>query len=158
MEQNQNTTLFGLSIDMNSKAHLSEAARWARFLAIVGFVMCGLIVLGGIFAGSIISSLMGGYRGSGFRDSPMGSGVSMMMTIFYIGFAVLYFFPCLFLFQFANYMKAAIATENQDSLTTSFQNLKRTFRFVGILTIIVLCFYLLAILVALIAGVSLGGF
>ena len=36
--QNQDADLFGLSIDTTGRAHLTEAAKWARFLAIVGFV------------------------------------------------------------------------------------------------------------------------
>jgi hypothetical protein len=43
-EQNQESSLFGFGIDQSSRAHLAEAAKWAKFLAIVGFVMCGLIV------------------------------------------------------------------------------------------------------------------
>ncbi|MES1219129.1 MAG: hypothetical protein ABUT20_26725, partial [Bacteroidota bacterium] len=61
MEQNQESSLFGLTIDQESKSHLSEAARWARFLAIVGFVICGLIVILGIFFGSIFSSMSSRY-------------------------------------------------------------------------------------------------
>ena len=52
-EQNQETSLFGFGIDQSSRAHLSEAAKWAKFLAIVGFVMCGLIVVMAIFFGSV---------------------------------------------------------------------------------------------------------
>ena len=44
-EQNQETSLFGFGIDQSSRAHFSEAAKWAKFLAIVGFVLCGLIVV-----------------------------------------------------------------------------------------------------------------
>ena len=158
MEQDQNTSLFGLGIDTNSKAHLSEAARWAKFLAIVGFVVCGLVLVVGIFAGSIFSSMTRGFRDSGFGDMPMGSGFGTMMAVIYIGIALLYFFPCLFLFRFATLMKTAIATDEQQTLNTSFQNLKKMFRFVGILTIIILSFYVLVLLVAIIGGVSMGGF
>lgn len=157
MEQNQNTSLFGLGIDPTSKAHLAEGARWARFLAIVGFVMCGLLALGGIFAGSIFSSMSGRYSdefGGAYR---VGGGLGAMMSVIYIGIAILYFFPCLFLFRFANYMKAALATDQQNTLNSSFQNLKIMFRYVGIVTIILLCLYALIILIG-IAGAAGGGF
>jgi hypothetical protein len=49
MDQNQQS-IFGLSIDDTNRAHLSEAAKWGRFLAIVGFVVCVLIVLVGLYA------------------------------------------------------------------------------------------------------------
>ncbi len=156
MEQNQNTSLFGLGIDPTSKAHLAEAARWARFLAIVGFVMCGLIVLLGIFAGSIFSSMPGRYSDEFGGRSPLG-GLGAMMSVLYIGIAILYFFPCLFLFRFANYMKAALATDQQNTLNSSFQNLKIMFRYVGIVTIVLLCLYGLILLIG-IAGAAGGGF
>jgi uncharacterized protein DUF5362 len=146
--EDQNTSLFGLTIDTDSKSHLAESARWAKFLAIVGFVVCGLVVLIGIFAGSIIASFTNLNRD--FGDSAADtSGLGVVLAIMYIGFAVLYFFPCLFLFRHANYMKNALATNNQETLNKSFQNLKVMFRYVGILTIIVLSIYLLIFMIGL---------
>ena len=159
MEQNQDTSLFGLTIDANSKSHLGEAARWAKFLAIVGFVVCALIVLVGIFAGSIFSSMMGSrYGGEDFGDSNMSiTGLGPFLSVFYIGMALLYFFPCLFLYRFATHMKKALAGGEQEILNKSFQNLKAMFRFVGILTIIILTIYAIILLMAIIMGAT-GGF
>ena len=156
MEQNQDKSIFGLGIDPSSKAHLAEAARWARFLAIVGFIMCGLIVLIGIFAASFITSFSSKFGNEFGGATSMGSGMGSLMTVLYIGIAILYFFPCLFLFRFANLMKAALATEEQDNLNKSFQNLKVMFRYVGIITIIVLAIYLIGILVAIIGAAAVG--
>jgi hypothetical protein len=156
MEENQNTSSSsGLGIDANSKDHLTEAARWAKFLAIVGFVVCGLVVILGIFAGSIFNTMVGRMGEGDFSGMDM-SGLGAMMSVFYIGFALLYFFPCLFLFRFANQMKTAFLTYEQETLNQSFQNLKKMFRFVGVLTIIVLCLYALGILM-LIVGRSVAG-
>ncbi len=155
MEQDQDTSSSGLGIDQTSQTHLVEAARWARFLAIVGFIVCGLIILMGIFAASIFSSMMEKFRGEEFSNIPM-SGLGQMMSVIYIVAAVIYFIPCLFLFRFANYMKTAFITGEQETLNKSFQNLKVMFRFVGILTIIILCLYALGILMA-IAGAAAGG-
>lgn len=157
MEQNQDKSVFGLGIDPNSKAHLSEAARWAKFLAIVGFIVCGLVVIIGIFAGSILSSMPGQFSSELGGMGSMGSGLGAMMAVVYIAIAILYFFPCLFLFRFANFMKAAIAADDQETLNKSFQNLKVMFRYVGILTIIVLTLYLIVFLIA-IAGAATMGF
>ena len=156
MEQNQDKSIFGLGIDPSSKAHLAEAARWARFLAIVGFIMCGLIVLIGIFAASFSTSFSSKFGNEFGGATSMGSGMGSMMTVLYIGIAILYFFPCLFLFRFANLMKAALATEEQDNLNKSFQNLKVMFRYVGIITIIILTIYLLVFLIAIIGAATVG--
>ena len=53
-------------------------------------------------------------------------------------------------------MKTALASNDQVVLNTSFQNLKACFRFVGILTIIMIAFWLLAVIVGLL-GAATGG-
>lgn len=144
-----NTTLFGLTIDPNSKVHLSEAARWARFLAIVGFVLCGLIVIFGVFFGSYIGLMMPGneFEDSGLTSSAFGA----FMAVYCIMGALLYFFPCLFLFRFANHMRASLVSNDQETLNKSFQNLKIMLRYLGILTIIVLAFYAIGLVIFLIS-------
>lgn len=150
MEPDQNTSLFGLSIDQTSKVHLNEVARWARFLALVGFIVCGLIIVFGFFASSVLRMMMNRVYGSELNGIDFEKHGSILSFV-YIGFALVYFFPCLFLFRFANKMNAALLTNDQGTLNKSFQNLKIMFRYVGILTIIVLSLYALTILL-LIAG------
>lgn len=154
MDQNQETTLFGFGIDTASRAHLSEAAKWAKFLAIVGFVVCGLIVIVGIFFGSFLSMMSGAYSDEYRGSTALTSGMGAFMAIFYAGLAVLFFFPYLFLFRFANHMKSALNTNDQHTLNSSFQNLKIMFRYVGILTIVLLSFYALAILMVILTAAS----
>ncbi len=153
--EDQNSSLFGLTVDSDSRAHLAESARWAKFLAIVGFVVCGLIVLLAIFAGSLLASFSNRYRDFG-EPSMDTTGMGIFISILYIGIAVLYFFPCLFLFRHATYMKNALVTNNQETLTKSFQNLKVMFRYVGILTIILLSIYLLIFIIGLLAVATRG--
>ena len=77
------------------------------------------------------------------------------MAVLYIIIALIYFFPCLFLFRFATKTKAALAANDQEVLNASFQNLKASFRYVGIITIVLLAFWVLALLVGLL-GVAAG--
>ena len=156
MEQNQSTPVSGLGIDTSSKFHLAEAARWAKFLSIVGFVVCGLVVILGIFAGSLFSSQTNKYASEFEGMNSIGSGIGSAMAIIYIVVAILYFFPCLFLFRFANLMKAALAIDEQDSLIRSFQNLKKMFRYVGILTIVILTLYLILFLIVIAGAATMG--
>jgi hypothetical protein len=151
MDQNQNQqqSIFGLNVDPAISAHLSEAARWGRFLAIVGFIFCGLIIIIGLVALASVGSLE---REFGGRGSGFGSGLGAGLFVVYILIAVIYFFPCLFLLRFSNAMKIAIAANDQVQLTESFKNLKVMFRYVGILTIIILCFYALALIVGVLGA------
>jgi hypothetical protein len=143
MEENQ-SSLFGMGIDPTTRIHLADAARWARFLAIIGFIVCGIIVVIGIFAGSVFTFITSRY--SEATTTGFTSGMGAVMTVFYLIFALIYFFPCLYLFRFSSHMKKALASNDQNTLTSSFQNLKIMFRYVGILTIIVLAFYAIVIL------------
>lgn len=151
MEPTQDTALFGLSIDPVSKSHLAETAKWAKFLAIAGFIMCGLLVLLGIFFGSFFSTFNRTY--STYESNIDVAAVTRVTAaVLYTLIAVLYFFPCLFLYRFAVKMKVALQSDDQVTLNTSFQNLKKMFRFVGIMTIIALSFYVIALAIGLIAA------
>lgn len=153
MEENQNTSLFGLGIDATAKAHLSEAARWARFLAIVGFVLIGLVVIAALFAGAIFSTYLNAFSPQG--GDVAATGMSVGITLYMIACAAVGFFPVLFLYRFSAKTKAALASGDQETLNKSFQNLKIYFRYIGILTIIFLALYAIILLVALLgAGLS----
>ena len=153
MEQDQENSLFGFGIDQLSRAHLSEAAKWAKFLAIIGFILCGLVLIVGVFAGVFFSSLSNAY-GDEYRSGAYSKGVVVAMLAFYVGFAILYFFPCLFLLRFANHMRNALNTNDQLTLNSSFQNLKIMFRYVGILTIVVISLYVLSFLLGIVQSAS----
>jgi uncharacterized membrane protein YjgN (DUF898 family) len=149
MEQNQGSSLFGLEIDASGKSHLSETARWAKFLAIIGMVMCGALIIIGIFVSTAMAGAMNDLeRGgmSGYRGTANATGMGATMMVTYIIMAVIYFFPCLFTLRFANHMKSAIGSNDNASLNESFKNLKVTFRYMGIITIISLALFLIAFL------------
>ena len=54
---NTSENLFELQIDAQSNNHLSQAAKWAKFLAIIGFVFCGLLIIWGIYMEIVLNSL-----------------------------------------------------------------------------------------------------
>jgi len=154
MEQT-NQNLFDLQIDHQSNSYLSEAAKWGKFLAIMGFIFCGLLVIIALFAGTMMASMMSGFGGnsSDATTSAVGGGV---ITFVYIVFALIYFFPCLYLFNFASKMQVALRANQQETLNTSFSNLKSCFKFMGILMIIMLAFWALGIIIAVGAGIAAG--
>jgi uncharacterized membrane protein YjgN (DUF898 family) len=150
MDSNQN--LFSLTVDPVTKAHLYETAKWARFLAIVGFVFLGLMVVGGIFVSFMLSASMGSMGNEFDAPSPMGSVFTGGMIFFYIVMAALMFFPLLYLYRFAARVKFSIEGNDQETLNSSFHQLKMCFRYVGIFTIVLLGFYALIFIFAMLAG------
>lgn len=148
MEHTPTVSLFSLAIDPVTKAHLSETAKWARFLSIVGFILLALILLGGIAVALFVGRPLDTYGGSGVFDA-----FSVGMSFMYIIAAVIWFFPLLFLYRFSSRMKTALNGNDQNALNTSFENLKSCFRYVGVITIIVFALYAL-LLVFAIVGVT----
>jgi len=155
MEEVQPQPLFSLSIDPVIKSHLSETARWGKFLSILGFILCGLMVILGVFSGTFFNTIIS--RTQGAYNSLMHSGsFGAMMAVVYIIIAVIYFFPCLFLYRFSAKMKTALNGNEQTDLTLSFQNLKALFRYTGILTLIMLAIYLIIFIFFILAAPFAG--
>lgn len=149
MEQSGNTDLFDLHIDQSSMNYLSEAARWARFLSIIGFIYCGLMIICGIFIGSIMSMMVPSMGGESAAMSAVGTG---FVGVFIVIVSLLLFFPAYYLFSFSSKIKRALHNNDQPVLTDALKNLKSFFKFYGILLIILISFYVLAIVVAVIGA------
>jgi hypothetical protein len=142
--------LFSLTIDPVTKSHLSETARWAKFLAITGMIFLFLMVLFMTLGSTIIFSR---FRELETADgSNMASYASVAMAVYMIIIAVIWFFPLLFTLRFANGMKRALAGNDQAALNNAFQNLKVCMRYLGVITIVVLTLYAIIIVVALISA------
>ena len=145
----QQDSLFTLSIDPTVKAHMNETAKWTRFLAIAGFVFLGIALLASIFGITLMTS-------SNTMRVPESSEGETVQTAYRIGTVIgmvlmllVAFFPLYFLLQFSNQLRAALRSNDQHELTLSFQNLKRYFRYLGIMMIILLGIYALAFLLGL---------
>jgi hypothetical protein len=122
------------SLSLHSKAFLSEAAGWARFMAIVGFVLLGLGTIGMLFAGSSLALL-----------GASGVPTALIIGIFLV-FGIIWFFVSFYLFRFGSKMKEALQFQSRELIDQSFENLKSYFKLMGILTIIYLAFYALILL------------
>ena len=141
MEQQHDLLSNDLYVTEIAQQNLLASARWGKFLSIVGFIGCGLMIVGGIIFSTILSG------SEQFSRLPIGVG---FIGAIYVIMAVLLFFPCLFLFKFSVKMRDAITNVRQDSFEASLENMKLMYKFYGILTIIILGFYALAILAGII--------
>lgn len=125
---------------------LSEAAKWAKFLSVIGFIFCGLIVIAAFFVPSVYSTL------STMSGLPTGIAQTATTTISVIYFilATFLFFPCLFLNKFSVKMRIALNSVSQENFEESLKNLKSLLKFYGISTIILLTFYVLIFILTVI--------
>jgi len=141
-----------LKLNNHSITFLKETAKWTGFLSIIGFIGIGLMVIGALFFGSMIASLSS--MGSSGIDGAVGGS---FITILYLLFAVLYFFPVYYLYKFSGNMKSALAAKDEDTLTNAFEYLKSHYKFMGILTIILLSLWVLSILLGLLGLAAASG-
>jgi hypothetical protein len=126
--------------------YLSEARKWAKFLAIMGFIGIGLMVIGGIIMGIAMSFV------SGITQSPMAVLPSGFFVILYLVMALIYFFPVNFLYRFSVKLGASLATGNEEELSAAFMNLKSLFKFMGILIIVTYSFVILGFIFSIFAA------
>ncbi len=126
-----------------SVAYLLKAAKWGKFLAILGFIVSGLLILGGI-AMSFVLNKVSGTDELVPIDMPFSPGV---LSIIYIIIAVISLIPVIFLNTFSNNAMKAIHLSSTEKMTTSLRNLKNLFVFIGISTVILLTLYTLIVIV-----------
>ena len=113
---------------------LLETSRWANVLSIMGFIGLGLLLIFGLLVGTVMNNI----------NTPVFSSFSSgLVSAFYLLLAGIYFMPVLYLFRFASRMKFAIREMNQEALNDAFKNMKSLFRFWGMMTIAIVCVYVL---------------
>lgn len=118
---------------------LSETRPWVKFLSIVGFVSVGLMAFGGCVAFVV--------------GVASGEPVALLGLLYGL-LGVLYYFPALFLHRYAKGIRDFVGQRRQDQLDTALDAQKSFWRFTGILTLVVLCIYGVALLGLIVAAVA----
>ncbi len=130
-----------------AKKYLLEACKWANFIAIFGFIAIGLLIIMSFSIGSIMANLPEGSLG----------GISpKFFSFFYLIAAGIYFIPVFFLFQFGQKTKQALLEDDHNLLTFGLKKLRSHYKFIGVLIIIFIVFYLLLILFGAFGAVAMS--
>lgn len=128
-----------LVISGETAANMRAAMSWAKFMAIVCFVMTGMI-----FVAAIILLVMGGSLQ--YYYPALGGGA--LLGICYLIVAVIYFFLSYFMYMFAVKTKRAIDNGCMQDLSAGAMNMKYYFKMTGIVTIVTIAVVVLMILFA----------
>ena len=129
-----------IEIEQETLPHLNSTRKWAMFLAIIGFIFLGLIIIIGLIAGTFLTAFNSGEKGLGIPESLMFVPVLLL--------ALINFFPVLFLFRFSKHTSHAIQTLDKLELHKAIKNLKSYFAYIGILIIIIFSLYVVVLIVA----------
>lgn len=148
MEENQNKISTDTPTEIpqltsESITYLLKAAKWGKFLAILGFIVSGLMIAGGILMSFILNKVSG-------TDElvPLNLPFStVILSFIYIIVAVIFLIPVIFLNTFSNNAIKAVNLSSTEKMTTSLRNLKNLFVFIGISTIVLLALYTLILII-----------
>ncbi len=135
-----------LSVQGASRDFLTETAKWARFLGILGYILAGFILVVGIILLPAIFS----------ETNP--DSISASDPIKMIVSALLYGIPCRYLLKFSKHTKSALARNSSTELNNAFGSLKSAHKFFGIVTIITIALYALMLLLFVVIGSDIGFF
>lgn len=139
-----------LIITEDIRSYIYQAAKWAKFLSIVGFIVTGLMVMIALSVQTVMQSLSEIPAYSGL--AALGSGVIMF---FYLLLALLYFYPSYLMYKFSSSAKLAVLYGNQESLGEAMTKMKSIFKFFGILTVAFISIYvLMVVLFSIGAGIA----
>jgi len=123
---------------------LRQTKPWVTFLAVLGFIGCSLMVIGGLVM------LVSGAAIGGMKGGAIGGALGLV----YILMALLYFFPSYYLLQYGGGIKRFMLSRTSPDLESALNSQKSFWRFVGILTAIVMCIYAVVLVVAIVAAAS----
>ena len=131
-------------------APYGKAARWARFLAVVGGLF-SVLLLGVAF---LISRMLHKPAGLAALDPAVVAAARVSVWVLPL-VAVLGFFPCFFLFRFSLAAQRAVAHRDAAALVRSFRRLYYFFLYFGVILVAVLTIYAI-LLVAVGSAAMLG--
>lgn len=130
-------TLFQLNIDSNAQQTLRSAVSWAKVLGIVGLILGGLFILLGVLVQSAIQ------RNAGYGENAALLG-NVGMAV-YIILGVVMIISSIFALSFGNKIGTALRANDQYSLASGFAAVRNYFAFWGILCIIFMLLFILAV-------------
>lgn len=133
--QNDHLTQLDLELDGPVRQQLNDSAKWTRFISIVMFVACGILLLFGIIGGAALSTVFRKYSDGYGQFGEMGGGIIMLIVVFIAAvMGVIYYF----LFNFSNKIKTALISESTSEFNAGLRSLKTFFIITTVFSILAL--------------------
>lgn len=126
-----------MQLSEQAKKYLLEASKWANFIAIVGFIAIGLLIIMSFSIGSIMATL---------PEGSLGGLSPKFFSFFYLIAAGVYFIPVFFLFQFGQKTRQALMQDDHNLLTFGLKKLRSHYKFIAIIFIVFIVLYFFLIL------------
>jgi hypothetical protein len=121
---------------------LQRTQPWVRFMAIMGFIGAGFMVLVGLTAG--------------IAGAATGRLETLGLMVVYPILAVVYVFPSMFLLRYADRIKTFVASGLEHDLASALDAQRSFWKFAGVFTIVSFVVGLVLSAFAVIAGIMVG--
>jgi len=138
-----------LSLNSSAKEYLRQTAKWAKLLAITSIIFSVIIIIVGLFFGTIMG-LVNSFGGQNMPNMYAGS-LGIFMAVFYGVIGLIMMYPGIRLLQFCSRTKHALNMNNTEAIEEAFKRLRSVFRFYGIIVIIYL-----VLIILMFAAVGIG--
>ncbi len=135
-----------MELGQQAKNYILEASKWATFLSIIGFIGIGLMIILSFTIGTVLANL---------PVETMGGISPQFFSFFYLIIAGVYFIPVFYLFQFGSKTKQAIINNDTDVLTFGLKKLKSHYKFLGIISIIGISFYIILMIFGVFSALTI---
>lgn len=127
--------LSNAGLDDISQGYLLQTLRWTKFIAIMGFILTGLVGI------AVLLALIA---------APLS--FSAYFSVLYL---LLYFYPSYCLYQFSRYMKSGLYYEDKLQVMQAFRHQRNMYRYLGIMLIVMIAlFAILFMSTGLLAGIG----
>ena len=142
----------GLTVTELAKQHLMTSAKWARVLAIIGFVVIGSFIL---MALAVFLFLSGNdFFGEMSEMNSMAFVFGPSLFFIYLIIGLIYLYPLYKLYMFSKLAISACKKDNDFLLEAALEHQKSLFKFVGIISIVVITIYTFTLLMMFVFGHS----
>ena len=148
MENHQEPAI--IEIGHETLKHLNTLRKWTMFLAVIGFIFFGLIIILGLITGTFLTAFNQSTKAQGIPDA-------LVIAAFIVS-ALMNFFPVYFLFNFSKHTSLAVATHDRKEMHIAIKYLKRFFIYIGVFLIVVLTVYIASLVMAGRSDAILHGF
>ncbi|MDZ7742071.1 MAG: hypothetical protein U5Q03_10050 [Bacteroidota bacterium] len=127
--------------------YLKSIQKWSYFISLTGMILLVLSVVLMMFFGFAISKLMSlnQVNDMGAMPGQAARFGSTFMVIIYIIIMIIYFFPIYFLFRFSVNLKKSLKSGDDYQLSNAFNFLGKHYTYIGVLMIIGIIIYVIAI-------------
>lgn len=146
-------------MDLSNNAVIDQLARtrgWTLFFAVMLWLGAALLLLSGL-AMAVIGSLGSTFGSTGAENPFAGAGGPMFgigIGVLYFVMALAYIYPALKLTNFSKKVSHLITAPSEEGLASALNEQRAFWKYVGIMMIVVIALYFVAIIGMVIFGVA----